>query len=190
MVVIVFLFGFLGGLVYKGLELIGVGISFDSRGFSWIAVLVVFVVGLTLIYLHVVWVLAPVVVVVESKWGYQALRRSTYLIRGMRSVALSLMVFFGSSIWFLTWACSRSVVSFRGGWGFESMVFVFETVISSGLVTLFMLQSMAAIAVLYMYCKAIRGELAFEITEEFASNYISLPFDDEKVPRVVSVVYG
>ncbi|CDP20509.1 unnamed protein product [Coffea canephora] len=32
------------------------------------------------------------------------------------------------------------------------------------------------------------GELAFEIAEEFACQYVSLPFDCQKVPHIVSVV--
>ncbi|MBA0648529.1 hypothetical protein Goklo_016229 [Gossypium klotzschianum] len=44
--------------------------------------------------------------------------------------------------------------------------------------------------IFYMYSKAIHGELAGEIAEEFAREYVSLPFDDGKVPHVVSVVYG
>ena len=49
---------------------------------------------------------------------------------------------------------------------------------------------MATNTVLYMYCKAIHGELAMEIAEEFAKEYVSLPFDDGKVPHLVSVSYA
>lgn len=52
---------------------------------------------------------------------------------------------------------------------------------------LLLLHNAAANAVLYMYCKALHGELAFEIAEEFAREYVSLPFDDEKVPHGVTV---
>ena len=41
---------------------------------------------------------------------------------------------------------------------------------------------------LYRYCKAIHGELALEIAKEFEREYVSLPFDDAKVPHIVSVV--
>ncbi|GAA0167132.1 hypothetical protein LIER_40318 [Lithospermum erythrorhizon] len=191
-------FMFFGGLVYKKLELFGVGMSTLVVGYdisTWVCVFVVFMVGLFVIYLHVNWVLAPVVVVVESKWGYEALRRSAYLVRGMRGVALSMMGLFGLSIWFVVWAFSEfsrfgSVVNVGGVLGFDSVVFICETVINSGAVTLLMLEGMAGIVVLYMYCKAVHGELALGIAEEFDSEYISLPFDDEKVPHVVSVVYG
>ncbi|KAH7859720.1 hypothetical protein Vadar_004693 [Vaccinium darrowii] len=43
-----------------------------------------------LVYLRVNWALACVVVVVESKWGFEPLQRSAYLMRGMRLVSLSL----------------------------------------------------------------------------------------------------
>ncbi|EEF39985.1 hypothetical protein RCOM_0837900 [Ricinus communis] len=37
---------------------------------------------------------------------------------------------------------------------------------------------------------AVRGELAWEIAEEFAREYVSLPFDDGKLPHLVSVAYA
>jgi len=43
---------------------------------------------------------------------------------------------------------------------------------------------------MYMYCKAVHGELVGEIAEEFAREYVSLPFDDGKVPHLVSVAYN
>lgn len=53
-------------------------------------------------------------------------------------------------------------------------------------VTLLFLYWMVSAAVMYLYCRAVHGELAEEIAEEFACEYVFLPFD--KVPRVVSVV--
>ncbi|KAA8532931.1 hypothetical protein F0562_032952 [Nyssa sinensis] len=146
--------------------------------------------GSVLVYLQVNWALACVIVVVESKWGFEPLRRSTYLVRGMRWVSLSLLLFFGSSIGFLVWSCTglagTNPVGFTDGW--KSWAFIVQTVVSSSFVTLLMLHNAASNAVLYMYCKAMHGELAWEIAEEFAQEYVSLPFDDEKVPHVVSVV--
>ena len=52
-----------------------------------------------------------------------------------------------------------------------------------------LLYNTAVNTVLYLYCKAIHGELALEIAEEFARGYVSLPFDEGKVPHVVSVVH-
>lgn len=44
-----------------------------------------------------------------------------------------------------------------------------------------------ASAVLYMYCKAVKGELVGEIVAEFGRDYVSLPFDEQKMPYLVSV---
>ncbi|MBA0682251.1 hypothetical protein Goari_023984 [Gossypium aridum] len=81
-------------------------------------------------------------------------------------------------------------------WGYaaadkwKSWAFVIHIVSTSTLFMLIMLSYLAATTVFYMYSKAIHGELAGEIAEEFAREYVSLPFDDGKVPHVVSVVYG
>jgi hypothetical protein len=40
-----------------------------------------------------------------------------------------------------------------------------------------------------MDCTAAHGELVWEIAEEFAGDYVSLPFDDGKIPHFVSVTY-
>jgi len=41
-----------------------------------------------------------------------------------------------------------------------------------------------SITKLYMYCKTVHGELAYEIVEEFVWQYVRFPFDDGKVPHV------
>lgn len=75
------------------------------------------------------------------------------------------------------------------GWAWKDWAFVVQIVLTSTLLMLLMLYHAAADTVLYMYCKAVHGELAFEIAEEFAWQYVSLPFDEAKVPHVVSVVH-
>lgn len=75
----------------------------------------------------------------------------------------------------------------RGSW--RDWAFVVQIVLTSTVLTILMLYNVAANTVLYMYCKAVHGELASEIAEEFAWQYVSLPFDDSKVPHVVSVVH-
>ncbi|KHN42928.1 hypothetical protein glysoja_007458 [Glycine soja] len=74
------------------------------------------------------------------------------------------------------------------GWAWKDWAFVVQIVLTSTLLMLLMLYNAAADTVLYMYCKAVHGELALEIAEEFAWQYVCLPFDDGKVPHVVSVV--
>ncbi|PIN03699.1 hypothetical protein CDL12_23774 [Handroanthus impetiginosus] len=186
---IVFAFGGFTALVFKGIALFGVEIDYDNvylQGFVFL--ITALVVGL-LIYLQVEWYLANVIVVVESRWGFSPLKRSSYLVKGMRRIAFAMILLFGILLGFLGALCSSLVPSadgISGGW--VSWAFIFQTVVYTGFMTILMLYNVAANAVLFMYCKALHGELAFEIAEEFAHEYISLPFDDGKVPHVVYVV--
>ncbi|KAK1390941.1 Immediate-early protein like [Heracleum sosnowskyi] len=167
----------------------GVNVEYGSVWYNWF--MLVFVIGLVLVlvYVQVHCTLACVVVVVESKWGFEALRRSGVLIKGMRLVSLWLLLFGCVTVVFPLWLNSVPLVRFEGGFDFwKSAGFVAQTVLSSSFVTLFMLICISTNAVLYMYCKALHGELASEIAEEFARDYFSLPFDDEKVPHIVTVV--
>ncbi|KAF3959512.1 hypothetical protein ACB098_03G180100 [Castanea mollissima] len=146
---------------------------------------------LALVYLQVNWSLACVVVVVESSWGFEPLRRSASLMRGMRKLGLSLFLFFGVFGGILVWTCGAvSQLDIGDSEGWKSWGFVVQIVVTSTLLMLLLLYSAAANTVLYMYCKALHGELAVEIAEEFAREYVSLPFDDGKVPHVISVVVG
>ncbi|KAM2014107.1 hypothetical protein TB2_025338 [Malus domestica] len=75
--------------------------------------------------------------------------------------------------------------------GWKSWAFmVVQIVVTATSLVLLMLYNAAANTVLYMYCGAMNGELAMEITEEFAREYVSLAFDNEKVPHVVSVAHA
>ncbi|KAB2605481.1 hypothetical protein D8674_005198 [Pyrus ussuriensis x Pyrus communis] len=65
-----------------------------------------------------------------------------------------------------------------------------QIVVTATSLVLLMLYNAAANTVLYMYCRAVNGELAMEIAEEFARVYVSLPFDNEKVPHVISVAHA
>ncbi|KAI5678966.1 hypothetical protein M9H77_09916 [Catharanthus roseus] len=187
MSLIILFYALLVALVYKSLLLLGFEISLDSKYFVGFMIFVAVVTMLSLVAVQVNWALANVIVVVESKWGYEPLRRSASLVRGMKGVSLSMLLFYGIAIWFLVWACWTSVINGSEAGGLWSFAFVVQTVVGSGFVTLLMLQNVAANVVLYMYCKAFQGELASEIAEEFARDYVSLPFDCEKVPHVVSV---
>lgn len=105
----------------------------------------------------------------------------------MRGITLSLLLLFELLTGFLVW--SSKFVEFDGSISdWKSWGFVLLTVITTTLVMILMLNYSAAITVLYMYCKAVHGELVEEISEEFATEYVSLPFDDEKIPHLVSVI--
>ncbi|KAI9169220.1 hypothetical protein LWI28_009063 [Acer negundo] len=165
---LVFVFAIFFLLVVKLVNSVGFNLfDYSSPYFKGFALLVFVALLLVLVNLQVNWNLASVVVVVESSWGFKPLKRSTSLIKGYKLVALS---------FYFDWLKN---------WGF-----VLQIVFPSTLLTLLFLQYMAANTVLYMYCKAIHGELAMEIAEEFAKEYVSLPSDDGKVPLLVSVSYA
>ncbi|KAK8526052.1 hypothetical protein V6N12_020533 [Hibiscus sabdariffa] len=134
-------------------------------------------------------ILLILAIIVESSWGLEPLKRSNNLVRGLNRVAFSMLLFFGFFSGILTWVSAA-------GWGNEaadkwkSWAFIIHIVLTSALFMSLMLSYLAASTVFYMYSKAIHGELAWEIAEEFAREYVSLPFDEGKVPHVVSVVYG
>ncbi|KAM0960810.1 hypothetical protein ACFX2C_025803 [Malus domestica] len=133
-----------------------------------------------------------VVVVLELKWGFESLTRSANLIKGMRGVALCLLMFFGFFVVVFGVLQLGFGIGFEGDTnGWKSWAFmVVQIVVTATSLVLLMLYNAAANMVLYMYCGAMNGELAMEITEEFAREYVSLAFDNEKVPHVVSVAHA
>ncbi|OMO71930.1 hypothetical protein COLO4_27958 [Corchorus olitorius] len=100
-----------------------------------------------------------------------------------------MLLFYGFLSGILGWVTSaRWDDSSADQW--KNWLFVLHIVWTSTCYLLILLSNFAATTVFYMYSKAIHGELAWEIAQEFATEYVSLPFDDGKVPHVVSVVYG
>lgn len=150
---------------------------------------------LSLVYLQVNWALVSVVAVSEQQssscwaWGIRPLKRSADLINGFRFVALSIYLYFAISAGVLILSSWGLAAAFGDTDGWKSWAFVLQIVIASALLTLLFLYLAAAKTVLYMHCKAVHGELAMEIAEEFAREYVRLPFDDVKVPHLVSVLY-
>ncbi|KAL0827556.1 hypothetical protein Bca101_051234 [Brassica carinata] len=141
--------------------------------------------------LYVNWILAWVVVVVESSYGLTPLKRSRGLVKGMESVSLSMIVVFSIAQSSLVWISNLTASDIEnGGKLWTNAVFVVQIVVTSALLTGLMMYNLAGTTVMYMYCKAVQGKLVWEIAEEFAKEYVSLPFDDGKVPHVVSVAYN
>jgi hypothetical protein len=176
-------FGLFPFLVVRAVELLGHEVEYSSPYFVTFSGVLLVALIMVLVYLQVIWSLVSVIVVVESRWGFEPLRRSASLVKGMRGVALSLLLFFGGLAGIVVWMGSDGASDERKSWAF-----VVQIVSNSTLLMLLLLYYAAANTVLYMYCKAIHGELAVEIAEEFAREYVSLPFDDGEVPHVVSVV--
>ncbi|KAF9623489.1 hypothetical protein IFM89_003105 [Coptis chinensis] len=178
-------------LIVLGLVCFGVVRGFEYLGYEIADFKVGYVIGVGLLgfvffCLQVNWVLAPVIVVVESSWGLEPLRRSAYLVKEMRWVVVCMLLYFGGIGWLFVWGSWQSSV---GEGVLRGVMFVVQTVLVSAALTMMMLHCVAANTVLYMYCKALHGELAGEIAEEFAREYVTLPFDDEKVPHLVSFVH-
>ncbi|KAI3714295.1 hypothetical protein L1987_72892 [Smallanthus sonchifolius] len=161
---------------------LGFAINYSSIYFTAFCALIGVALSLLVIYFLVNWSLACVVVVTESKWGFEPLWRSAYLVKGMKSVSFSLFLLFGLLIGFWVWMNSNNALCFDAVDGWRSWPFVLQLVTGTSILTLFLLHNASANTVLYMYCKALHG-----IAEEFAREYVSLPFDDEKVPHVVTV---
>ncbi|XP_021995394.2 uncharacterized protein LOC110892546 [Helianthus annuus] len=147
-------------------------IDYNSVHFMWFSAIMGAVLIAIVIYFYVEWSLAFVVVVVESKWGFAALMRSSYLVKGMRSVSLLVMLYFGVCGVLLVGMCSEN---FYRSWPFGPLVFI--TTLGSVFLMMFMLRITAANTVLYNYCKALHGELALEVAEGFVQEYMNLPVD-------------
>ncbi|CAH1431568.1 unnamed protein product [Lactuca virosa] len=176
---------FVGVFVMLGQNLGFVLIDYNSIHFTWFSA----VVGATLIvlvlYFHMNWSLAFVVVVAESKWGFAPLIRSWYLVKGMRSVSLWLLLYFGVFLGCTVWVNSNVLHAMS-----SQTYALLPMILGSSMLMWFLLWSTAANTVLYMYCKTFHGELAIKMADGLAHNYINLPFDDEKAPHahVVTVV--
>ncbi|EOA24337.1 hypothetical protein CARUB_v10017574mg [Capsella rubella] len=186
--------GILAFLFTKLIQIIP-GLEFDyASPYFQAFTMVVTVISIAItIKLYVDWILAWVIVVVEAAWGLAPLKRSKSLVKGMKGVSLSIIVFFATTelvlVWISTVAASAQLDD-DGGKLWTNAFFVLQIVITSAFLTLLTLYNLAATTVMYMYCKAVHGELAWEIAEEFAREYVSLPFDDGKVPHLVSVAYN
>lgn len=173
------------GLAFMSVQMLGslfgfrLVVEYDSVYFTQFSVVFGVVLFLGAMWLYVNWVLVNVVVVTESKWGFMALLRSWYLVKGMRMVAVKLLVFYAVLEGVLVLVYSRSVI----GYGIDSWAFMLNLIFGSCFLTLLMMQSCVANVVLYNYCKAIHGESTIDVCD-----YVGLSVGAEKVPYVVTVV--
>lgn len=170
----------IGGLVAWGLSACNIHVA------SMIPVReVAFVfVGLVAMYLQIHWVLASVIPVAEGSWGLEPLRRSSYLVKGMRRVSFSLNIFFAISGFVLAlWA---NYLQSSASDSLELLSKIVQSITVLAAMTILFLYNIATNSVFYMYCKAHHNELLGAIMEEFAHDYIILPFHDQKILRVVS----
>ncbi|KAG5603502.1 hypothetical protein H5410_024994 [Solanum commersonii] len=132
-----------------------------------------------LVWLQVNWLLAYVIAVLESKFGFEALRKSENLLKRKRWIAsyamLSDVLLMGLLV------VTHSGASVMVGVAQGSLVAIFGVVAGSFMMNHYLLENVA----LYMYCKDefFNGEkLPLEIGHKFtgASEYVSMPMADEK----------
>lgn len=115
-------------------------------------------------------VLASVIAVVESEWGFEPLRQSYYLIKRMKLTCLSLLLLYGFAIWFVVLGFSYIIFFFgRSEWSYFDLLQVANISLQ---VAMFTVQFVAASTVLYLY----NGEWVLAIADE---NYSSSAMDDE-----------
>ncbi|WMV27924.1 hypothetical protein MTR67_021309 [Solanum verrucosum] len=136
----------------------------DSNHFWFLFILVIIPV---LLWLQVNWSLAYAIAAVESKWGFETLRRSAYLVKGMRWVAFWTHLFYGLALGAMV--IGSNVVFVLLGVGKDDPQVMQCTVLG----TLGMNQFLVLNVVLYMYCKDLEDEkLSFED--------VSVPLDKEE----------
>ncbi|KAK2636137.1 hypothetical protein Ddye_030929 [Dipteronia dyeriana] len=188
---LVFVFAIFFLLVVKFVNYVGfTQFDYSSPYFKGFALLVFVALFFVLVNLQVNWNLASVVVVVESSWGFKPLKRSASLIKGYKLVTLSFYLYCSFFTGIFIWSRTALTMYLVNSDSLKDWAIVLHIMIPSTLLTLLLLHYMAVNTVLYMYCKAIHGELATEIAGEFAKEYVSLPFDDGKVPHLVTVSYA
>ncbi|XP_055806155.1 uncharacterized protein LOC129874814 [Solanum dulcamara] len=148
------------------------GLIYDSNHF-WISLILVIVP--VLLWLQVNWSLAYAIAVVESKCGFETLRRSAYLVKGMRWVAFWTHLFYGLAMGAMVIGTNVLFVLLGAGKAdhYRSFSGTSQIVQCTVLGSLGMNQLLVLNVVLYMYCNDLKGEkLPFE--------YLSLPLDGEK----------
>ncbi|KAH0753543.1 hypothetical protein KY290_023813 [Solanum tuberosum] len=130
------------------------------------------------------WLLTYVIAVLESKFGFEALRRSANLLKGKRWIASNAMLSYGLLMGLLV--VTHSIISVMVGVAQGSLMAIMVVVVGSLMMNHYLLGNVA----LYMYCKDefFNGEKSpLEIGHKFtgASEYVSMPMDDEKNHAIV-----
>ncbi|KAL8518625.1 hypothetical protein ACS0TY_009829 [Phlomoides rotata] len=173
------IFGFLVLMLvsYNGLALLGFEMDYDEPYFLvFVLVIASLMIGL-LIFLQVEWYLVTAVVVLESKWGFAPLKRSWYLVKGMRGVIFLVIMLFGVlsalSVWFLS-VVATSAHRINGG---SIAGLVLQVVVYFGVSVVLSLYGLAANTVIFVHCKALHEESEFQIDDQLGTVYVQLPSD-------------
>jgi len=125
---------------------------FLIKSYSYLVVLFSMVLMLAFMtYLIVNLSLEKVIVVVESSWGLEPLKRSWKLVKGMRKLVFSILYFFGFLEVILLWISGYSLI----------LIFVI-----SPIQTMLFLYNIAVFTVIYIYCKEKHTEVGDEEFEK------------------------
>ncbi|KAL8137681.1 hypothetical protein V2J09_003682 [Rumex salicifolius] len=178
--VAVFTFALYEFLSWKGISLIG-GAAADSPYFFAISFVGAVFLAFVLLNFSINWILVSAVVVIEKRWGFDALTRSKVLVRAMRRTGMLLALFWGIQMASLIWLISASTINQMKNW-----TLAVHIVITSAILMMLLFQGISAGTVFYIYCKAVKGELDDEIANEYANFPFDDDDDDEKPPLLIS----
>ncbi|XP_006348736.1 uncharacterized protein [Solanum tuberosum] len=159
-------------------------LKYDLNHFLYLCFFSLIVLVPILVWLQVNWLLTYVIAVLESKFGFEALRRSANLLKGKRWIASNAMLSYGLLMGLLV--VTHSIISVMVGVAQGSLMAIMVVVVGSLMMNHYLLGNVA----LYMYCKDefFNGEKSpLEIGHKFtgASEYVSMPMDDEKNHAIV-----
>ncbi|KAK8567319.1 hypothetical protein V6N13_105296 [Hibiscus sabdariffa] len=158
-------------------------VDYSSAYFLLLCLAYVTSLAFIVVYLQVNWIFAYPIVVLESSWGLEPLKRSQALVKGREGVASRIVLFWGFFCWLGTWSSMlRLAVSACDELKIWASFIQIITIPAASYYPLFMCYNLVVNTVFYMNSKALRGE--------FAGEYASLPSDDDdgKVSPAVSIV--
>ncbi|KAM3304281.1 hypothetical protein P3S67_015313 [Capsicum chacoense] len=156
------------------------GLKYDSNHLFSFVIFGLIVLVPVLIWLQVNWSLAYVIAVVESKKGYETLRRSVNLVKGKRWIAFGILMYYGFVIVLMVVGSAMFLVCVDAAKGdqWRSQAVMLQTVLGSVLGYVLMNQHLVANMVLYMYCNDLNNDEKLSL--ETGGEYVSLRLDEEK----------
>ncbi|KAK8522869.1 hypothetical protein V6N13_115817 [Hibiscus sabdariffa] len=157
-------------------------VDYSSPFFHLLCLAYVTSLAFIVVYLQANWIFAYPIVVLESSWGLEPLKRSRALVKGKKGIAFKIVLFWGFFCWLGTWSSMlRMAVSACGELKIRASFVQIITIPAASYYPLIFFYNLAVNTVFYMNSKALHGE--------FAGKYASLPSDDDgKVPPAVSIV--
>ncbi|GMI87411.1 hypothetical protein like AT3G11810 [Hibiscus trionum] len=168
--------------LFKATQVLVFQVDYSSAYFILLCLAYIISLVFIVVYLQVNWIFAYAIVVVESSWGLEPLKRSQALVKGIKGVAFKVVLFLGFFCWLGIWSSMLRFVEPAGdAWKIGASFIQIVTVPAASYYPLFMFYNLVVNTVLYMNSKAVHGE--------FAGEHVSLLSDDDgEVAHVVSIV--